>query len=69
MPNFLFSAASHSCCPASSVEKQLYFELVSDLLQTCPLVGRWLAPAICSIKYAFMFLVPIYRARKSVCLA
>jgi hypothetical protein len=30
------------------------------------MVGRWLARAIRSIKYEFMFEEPIYRGRKSV---
>jgi hypothetical protein len=66
MVNFSSSAASNSCCLAASVEKLLYFEPVSGLLQTRPMVGRWLARAIRSIKYEFMFEEPIYRARKSV---
>jgi hypothetical protein len=64
--NLRFSAASNSCRLAAYVEKLFCSNWSQVLLQTCPLVGRWLACAICSIKYEFMFKAPIYRARQSV---
>jgi hypothetical protein len=50
---FLFSAAPNFCCFGSNVESPACFAFLNLV------VGRWLARASCSIKYEFMFLVPM----------
>jgi hypothetical protein len=57
----LFGAASNFVVSRGTSKTCFISNRSQVLLQTFPLVGSWLARAICSIKYEFMFFADLAR--------